>query len=327
MKRLKHALQWFIKNVKRAARSITRFVFQPSKATALGFLMFASLLLIASSFAWWRLVFSDPEKVFEDMLTNSVQVTSVTRTVAQDEPQQSLQQINRLLLGSQAIVDGKTELSQQGFVNAKVTTSNIGTPYRDYVRYDSITTSQQNGDDGSLDFSECTGKWGASFGEGQERTVGELFSENVLGIIPFGRVSSEDKPALLDQLLNGGVYEVDYLGVTKEIRDGRLQYTYPVALQPRQYVAYLVNFARAQRLTQLEGVNPADYSGAQAIRFNVTIDMWSRQAVSVSYNENPRTESYTGYGIVQPVVLPPADEVIPVSELQSCLQDAQNPAS
>lgn len=279
------------------------------------------LILGAGVFLWWQFIFNDAERVFQDMLKNSMRTHSITKVINQDAGAQSLRQVSRLQLGEEPAVVGRTVIEQAGPATARVVTEEIGTPELDYVRYVSITTSELDANEEEIDFSDVIGEWGVSDEQPAEAAQGEGFSEAVLGIIPLGNLRQADQRELLNFLQEFDVYEIDHLGVTRSNQDGRPVYSYPISLQPEAYVTYLQQFARAQGLTQLQNINPADFRGVAPIRFTVDVDILSRQPILIEYGQDQRQERLRDYGRIQEVDIP--EEAIPASELQRRIQAIQ----
>lgn len=294
------------------------FVFSraATKATAL-----IGLVVLSAGLAlWWQFIFTDSEQVFKGMVNQTLKTSSVTRSVVQDSGAQTLSQINRLQFGADPAVIGETTISQTGETTAEVITEEIGIPDRDYVRYQSIQTSQRDSDGEAIDFEDVIGIWGVS--DSAPGQPGESFGEAVFGIIPFANLSTSERRELVSLALESNVYDVDYLGVTKDFEDGRMIYTYPVSLQPQAYIAYLQQVASAIGLTQLESVNPADFQGVNPIRFTVKVDMLTRQPVEVDYGmQAQRSETLQSHGVIQSLSLP--TDPIPAVELQQRIQSLQ----
>lgn len=281
------------------------------------------LVLGVGVFLWWQFIFTDAERVFQDMLRNTLKTQSVTRTVEQEAGPQNLRQVSRLNLGSQAVVSGETTITQAGATSAQVTTEEIGTPQRDYVRYTTIETTERDAEGQEIDFSEVLGVWGASDAPTGQLQEGEGFSEIVLGILPFVYLNPEAQDDLYEFLQEEEVYDVDYIGVIETEHNGRLAYEYPVNLQPEPYVAYLKQLAERQGLTQLQDVNPADFRGVQPVRFTVTVDVLSRQPVFIQYGQDQRQEELSDFGLLENVAIPSIENTIPATELQQRLQNIQ----
>jgi hypothetical protein len=282
------------------------------------------VIVAAGGFLWWRFVFQDAEVVFRDALKQTLRTHSITKVTEQEGPGQSIEQINRLLLGAQAAVLSQTTITQSDGdeVIARVVTDEIGTTERDYIRYREIDTTQESDDGTVLDFQDVAGVWGVS---SPDQTIaedqGEAFGEATLGIVPFGLVSKADQKRLYNFLVENDVYQVDYLAVVRQPDAARFQYVYPVRIQPEPYVQYLKLFAEAQGLNRLQNVSPEMFRGVPAVPFTLTIDVLSRNIVAIDYDQAGRSEQIDSVGALQYVRIP--EETVPIAELQQRLQEVQ----
>ena len=95
------------------------------------------IILGMGGYLWWQFIFTDPEYAFRAMLKNSLRTHSVTKVSDQIGDNQSLEQISRLLLGSESAVVSQTTITQTAGseVVAEVVTEELGTPTQDFVRY------------------------------------------------------------------------------------------------------------------------------------------------------------------------------------------------
>lgn len=282
--------------------------------------MLGLLLFIGAGGVWWQQVASSPERVFYTMLDNSMKTRGIGRHVVQDSGSQKLDQRTQLTTGQHAVASSLTTLSQG--IGTAVKTQTIGTPTDDYVRYVTIETDQIGEDGQPLDFGDVLGIWGVSDNDqlGSE-TRGELYGQNVLGVVPIGFVPPDTRRELIDLMREENIYSVDFSKARRELLNGRPHYTYDVEVQPENYIVMLKQFAKAVGLTQLETLDPKAFSEAEPFTFSMTVDIWSRQLAAVTYADSARKETYSSYGQKTPVKLP--EQTISVEELQSRLQSIQ----
>jgi hypothetical protein len=276
------------------------------------------IVIVALLSVWYRNIYSDPRRVFDAMLENSLRTQSVTKQIVQGDESQSLDQKVRLQIGEKHVVQGLTTLSQAGQASATVVTESIGTPTSDYVRYRSIETNQKSVDGGDLDFSKVLGVWGKSEPAGE--TAGELYNETTLSVIPFGNLSAENRHTLMGMISAMDVYKVEYANVRRSNVNGRPTYEYTVKVLPEAYVTLLKTYAQMAGLTQLRNIDPANYQNANALEFKVTVDIRTRRLSGIVY-ESGRKENYLAYGTEAEVVLP--KDTVTVEELQSRIQTVQ----
>jgi hypothetical protein len=276
------------------------------------------LALLAGSVVWYKNIYSDPRRVFDAMLENSLRTASVTKQVIQSEDSQSLDQRLRLQNGENHTVQGVTDLRQTGLASAEVVTESIGTPTADFVRYRSIHTDQKSEDGGELDFSKVLNVWGRT--EAAQETSGELYNETVLGVIPIGNLPTAERKKLLDLARELEVYKVEYARVQRTVTNGRPTYEYTVKVLPEAYVTFLKAYADAVGLTHLRNVRAADYENATPLEFKVSVDVYSRRLSSISYASG-RSENYLNYGQRVDVDIP--KDSVTVEELQTLIQQVQ----
>jgi len=276
------------------------------------------VLAILGLNSWYKTIYSDPRRVFNAMLENSLRTGSITKQVVQNSEEQTLDQTVRLQLGAKHVAQGMTNLSQKGLASATVMTESLGTPTSDFVRYKSIDTDQKNEAGQPLDFSQILGVWGKS--EVTDTTSGELYNESVLGVIPFGNLSASDRKELLNIAKELDVYKVEYETVNRGDINGRPAYEYTVKVLPEAYVTLLKEYAKRVGLTHLEDINPANYANADSIEFKVSVDVRTRRLAGITYDSG-REEYYSAYGTRPNVELP--TETVPIEELQSRLQQVK----
>ncbi len=323
-KRIKGGLR-FKKNRQKKTKSSAPKISRPIISTAgIKAATFVSLVVMVTGvFLWWQFIFIDEDRVFQDMIKNTLSTQSVTKVIEQDVAQQSLRQVNRLHLGGQAVVSGETTITQSGFTTARVVTEEIGTPERDYVRYTTVETSEKRDDGSEFDFSDVVGIWGVSQPQIGQGVQGEAYSEATLGVLPFANLSPTDQKRLYEFTQETQMYQIDYLGIEKFERDGRMTYSYPVLLQPEPYVAYLKQLAELQGLTQLQNVNPAQFRSVEPVRFTLEVDVLSRQPVFIEYGQDDRQEIIRDFGLLQTVDIPKDEDTVPANVLQQRLQDVR----
>src|SRR5688572_27944341 len=99
-------------------------------------------LFIGFGVLWWNRLYTNPERVFDAMLENSLRLNGVSRHVTQVGGGQNLDQIAQASLGATQQGESHTTLTQGEAAGAVVRTETIGTPTHDFVRYTSIDTEQ-----------------------------------------------------------------------------------------------------------------------------------------------------------------------------------------
>ncbi len=263
---------------------------------------------------------SNPERVFNAMLENSLRTTGVTDRLVASNGTQGLDQTIQLMTSPLHLAHAHTILSQSGQGAASVTTETIGTPEADYVRYLDVQ-QKVNGAAKPFDFSKVADLWGKSAtpkDATSTETTGELYDQTVLAVVPIGNLPLKGRRELLNQIKAEKVYTADYSNVRRSVHGGRPVYTYDVSINAEAYVGMLKNFARQSGYTHLEQVDPTQYAGGEPINVVLSIDVWTRQLSRIDYEGGSRTETFSSFGgQFRPKV--PAD-TIPIEELQTQVQ-------
>ena len=277
------------------------------------------IILLLSFFSWWLFVRNTAQNTFESMLSNGFRTSSVTRQVLQDSGSQKLDQIIRLQTQTKHTAHGKTLLTQKvGEEATIIETESIGTPTSDFVRYTKITTDQKNPRGEKIEFDKVLGVWGKS-DVTSEDSIGDLYSDTALGLFLFGDFSSSQRESLLGNIKENNVYETNYGSAKKITKDGRNYYAYNVSIKPSAYVKLLKEYGQYVGIAQLENLNPENYENADPLTFNVTVDILSQRLSSISSIGGERTESFSGYGIIDPIEIP--TDTISLPDLQRRLNE------
>jgi len=280
----------------------------------------ASFFFIFSGWLWWTRLYQNPERVFHTMLANSLSTSSITRQVSQAADGNSLDQLIRLDLGTQNRSRIVSTLEQSaGSSQTSVSTESIGTTDQDYSRYTRIQTNQKDADGETLDFSGVLNIWGESSpansaGAGQARYLNEA----LLGIVPFGNLSSSERESLLTYINDNQIFKTDYNAVARTTQDGRSVYVYNVTIEPGSYIVMLQEFTKALGVDPVSGLDQQSYADAPQLQIAMSVDTLSQQLVKIVYAGGGRQESYSGHGLTEPIVLP--EQTIPLDKLQSRLQ-------
>jgi hypothetical protein len=295
-----------------------------SKRTQATLYMFAigAIILVLSGWLWWSKVSVNPQRVFSAMLSQSLSTQGVTVNVAQVNSNQSVaDQYIQFQLGGVNMAHAVSVLSQNTTI---VHTETIGTPNTDYSRYTSIQTSQKNKNGQAIDFSKVLNVWSKT--PTSQSAQSSFLSQAILGVelplgsipVPIGNVNPDQRAALLKEIRNDRVYDIDYSKVKKQTRQGRLLYTYSVKMQPVTYVHLMQQFAKAVGLHDLDSVDPDSYSGSQPFTMQLTVDAHSTHLVSASAPSGFGV-SYTGYDL--PVTIKEPTNAISNTELQRRLSE------
>lgn len=284
---------------------------------------FTALIAIVLLFAvagggiiWWRDVRSDPVNTFYGTINNNLRTHSFKRKVSQDSLGQSLKQTSEITLAPSHTTHGFTEIEQPG-QGANVTTETIASPTEEFVRYTEINAPEESGGD----FSKILDVWSRTQPSGGQGSLGDLYGDAVLGVVPYADLSAEDRVPLMEFIRKNQVYKFDSKKVKRSIQDGRPVYAYEVTIAPEAYIGMLKQFAGILGLTQFDDVKPEDYKDTQSATINLVVDVWSRQVKAVEYEGGGRTESVGAFGVYNRPEAP--KDYISIQELQQRLQKIQ----
>ena len=285
-------------------------------------ILLAIIIFGGSGWAWWHYIHSEPQQVFEGMISNSLSTRGLAKRVQQSSGNQGLDERVELMTSPYNLAHSQTVLSQTGDNTAAITTETIGTPFTDYVRYLDIISNQKDANGHPIDFSKIKNIWGkTSASDDKTHTSGELFNETILGVVPVGDLPVAQRQALLKQIIDENVFTVDYSNVSRGIKNGRPTYVYSVTVKPEPYVHMLKTFAKDIGLTQLDTVDPANYHDSSPLEFKLTVDVWTHQLRAVNYITADRQEVLGSFGIQRPVAIP--SQTISIDALQAKVQQIE----
>lgn len=279
----------------------------------------AALVLATAVWSWWHHVYSSPSNTFDRMLNGLLSSTSLTKHTIQanEAVSQVLKQDTKLITAPEHAINNKSTISHLAAEGATITTENLGTQQFDYVRYTGITTSQRRPNGQAFDFSSVLNTWGKSPPGTSTSPTAQLYSQNILGLLPIGNVSGPQRRALLQTIKQKEVYNVNYATVKREQRAKRPTYTYEVTVAPVPYIQMLKDFAEAIGLTQLKEVDPNQYQNVEPVKIQVVVDVWSGQLLEIQYQAG-QSDRFSSSG--SRVRLSEPTDTIPVNELQTRLQ-------
>ncbi len=91
------------------------------------------------------------------------------------------------------------------------------------IQASQLARKQANGKE--LNFSSVLNKWGKTEIK-SEQSIGELYSDITLGIVPFANLTQAQRAKLTALIRDKKVYEIDYNNVQKFTERGRPIYSY-----------------------------------------------------------------------------------------------------
>lgn len=278
----------------------------------------AVALFSASGYYWYKNVFSDPDRVLNDVLNKSLQTTSVDRTIKQDSGQSKLEQSVHLSFTPNTLAQSMTQLdqsSQNG--DTSVITETVGTKDEDLVRYASIDIQGTNAK--KQNFDDILNVWGERKSDPETGQSVTFLSDALFMAVPFGNLSSSQRHEVVDEIKHVGLYK-DAKTKT-EFKNGRPVITYTVNLDPQALVKVLAKYAKVTGVGEGEGLDPNIYEGAAKIPIEIEVDVLSRHINVVNFTASNRQEIYESYNAKRYIELP--EDRITVNELQKRLSNIE----
>lgn len=281
------------------------------------------LVLLASGLVWWFGVRTQPERVFEGMLEQSLATSGVTMQASQGGGGSKIDYTLQYSLGAENTARSLTIVEQPG---SKVATETIGTTEASFTRYKNIEIDQSQEAGGPVDTSNLEGVW-AKDKNGQNSLLGQA----VLGLslplgalpVPIANLQPEERHKLLEQIKSENVYDVDYENIEEHREDGRLLYTYKVKVQVILYAHLMKKFAAALGMHEFDDLDPNQYTGTPPLELEMTVDVRSRHLTKLQIPDQdggkPYVQTFSGYDIPAAADLP--KETISNTELQKRLQE------
>ena len=298
------------------------------RITSIKFITIFGLILLVVALGLWQYrnttsqSQSNQDRIFWGMVDRNLQTGSFSKVSNLNEGGQSAEQVTDVFTTPKQEVYSRTHYVQTGADEADATTENIGTPYKDYVRYVEINTSQRNPQGGAYDFSNIVNVWGVSAANDTKETTGQLFNQAVLGVLPTSNLTASERKQLIKLMKDSKAYSYKMKKSDKQFFLSRPSHTFQVSVSPPAYVKVLKQFARDTGLTQLESLDPTEYKDAAEMQFEVTVDSWSLQVTEINQIASNKKESISAHNIRKRIPSEPT-KTIGIDELQTRLQAVQ----
>ncbi len=276
-------------------------------------------MLGVSGWFWWQSIFTDPDRILAGMLTRSLQTGSVTRNIVEEDQTNFLDQSVRLHLSPTPTAQTVTTVAQrdQSGIN-KVTTETIGTNREDYARYQSIESPATGLDRNAL--GNIVNVWSKLDSTGQDPIfLNEALFVRSPFLVPYGNLKKADRQAILNIMKDKNVYS--YSKAEKKNQNGRQVMVYDMSIATQGLVEALAAYARLSGLGEQAQLDPKAYADAPPLKVQMTIDILSRDLVSLRYADSGKVEKYQSHGLRTGVPLPP--QSIDFSELQKRVEGLQ----
>lgn len=279
------------------------------------------LLLLAAAWLSWNNLNNKPERVFWNMIDQSLATSGVTVQASRQGNGTDVKQTIQFSLGGRNISHSVTTLSQPG---TTVQDEIIATPEVAYTRYLNVKTDQKRPDGKPMDFTKINGVWAKGEGSGSQ-----LLSQDLLGTglplggvaIPMANLTPELRHKLLRQIKEQGVYKTSFDSAKKEQKNGRSVYIYNVEIQPVLYANMMKSLAKSIGVHDLDNLDPQAFGDKESFELLLTVDINARQLLSAEAVGADIKQTYTSYDI--PVSVSPPAQTISTTELQKRLTEIQ----
>lgn len=285
----------------------------------------ATVLIAVSGWLWWTKILINPDRVLDDAIAKSLQTSSITRQVSQDDGSQKVNQLSYLSFYAPTVTaETTTKLTQKGLQRQEttITTDTIGTKGADYVKYSAVDGAENL--PGAENFQKLLGIWAKKQSSQQEGQQASFLSESLFSIVPIGNLDPSSREQLLELIDNKKLY--NYKSVERKVENYRPVYKYTLEIKPADLIEVLAKYAHLTGATDPAQFNPEAYANAPNVTIEATVDIASRQIIKIQYGDANRTEVYSSYNLYRPIKLP--ENTISIDELQNKLQQPdQNESS
>ena len=263
---------------------------------------------------WINNIYLNSTNIFWASFSNNLRTNGFTKTSTSNNNGSSLKQVVQLGLAGESNAHSFTYLTQNG---TKVATEEINSPTYEYVRYLNISANSKNNGGTTKGYSKILNIWGYSSNskESNSQTT-QTFYQSVLGILPFGNLTSDQSNALISFAKSHKVYIVN--SSKSAILNGQKVDKLSVSVDLKGYVELMQKFAGYIHYTGLDGISPSLYAKRPPVKITVSVNPISRNLVQVSNGTITGTTDYSGFGIDSPIKLP--SKHISLNQLQAKIQ-------
>lgn len=282
----------------------------------------AILLAMSGYFAYNKLYLTN-ERRFWMAITNSMATRSVVRNVESGGTGNKTIETTRFNFGAESTVNRITSVgAKTATTESNVTTQNILTPTAQYVRYLDVSTSENKEDGNPYDFSKVKNVWAQQANATTPEEADRLklsYIQPHITLAPFGNLSANDRNAIVKQMKDTAVYEIDYNNpLTQEVA-GRNYLVFSAKVKLKQYVTILQANFSAMGFGVFPPLKADNYP--DKARYNVQFLIDPRDNTIAGIKLDNQTENYTNYGVNMPAPIPTS--TIALDQLQQQLQSLQ----
>lgn len=286
-----------------------------SKVSIKTLFMLSVLLLLISAVGYWKYVFTDPDKVFEGALRNSLQTKSVTKIIEQKDQESFSKQTIALRFSPSLGVASKYELKRgEGDQQAYTQTEVLGLKNADYIRYNKIQSPQVS-DQKRKDIEGVWAKVGEDDPSGQKPSV---YNDALFSVIIFGDLPDDQANNVMQRLLTQDVYGID--SYSTKFQNGRLVANMAIKVKPKNLVDSIKYYAGQTGYIDVDKLDSEGLSN-EPISLDLRIDLVSRQISEINYAGGQRVEQYGAYGQYRKITVP--EQPISFGQLSQKIQSLQ----
>jgi hypothetical protein len=272
-----------------------------------------AVTLIVGLELWYIKIYSNPERVFWNMIDNNLSTEGFTRETKQPVCVPNADSTNIIQTSFTPTFNVRciTHI-EQGNIKLKIET--IGDVTADYERYVKVETE---GDKTSEDkYSKIYDMWLKN--NGNEKATANLYSQLLNSPVLFANLKYQQKKELSESLRK--VYIVDYKNVVKERSGLKQEYVFSAQIPLKNFTAAEKIYAKKLNLPIADQINPESYSDESRVSVKLRVDVISRHLMDIEF-QNIK-EKYSGYGISKNINIP--NKTVSITELQNAFQSISN---
>lgn len=274
-------------------------------------------IFAAGSYVWYTSIYTNPDRIFYGMINKSLETSSITRSVLQEESGRTETQQYLVTFSPTPMVQSRSKVEQVDETRNKsaVATESIGNNDVDYVRYTAINVPQVEGAP-QQDYSKILNTWARREANPEQGQEAQFLNEAIFTFVPFGNFSQENRAKLVNMMQEKKVYQLKSGKIRYE--NSRPVYEVNVSINPQGLVAVLKEYASLTGLGNMDQLDPTQYENSNSFDVKMEIDMMSRHLRQINYPGDTRVETYMAYGLLRKIESP--TNTITLEELQGRIQ-------
>jgi hypothetical protein len=272
------------------------------------------LLFIFIHFFW-----NNPNRVFNQMLGNTLTTSNYTKTINDNVNKQKTTQVISIETGAVNRVFETQILGIPYYDQGLVKIISIGTPTTDYSKYVTLNTPARDSQGLLVDYSKALGIWGKSSPDGLKVTGGQVFNQAVVDVVPMANVNPALRTQFLTYIKTNKVYSFNNK-VSSISVNGRPQLIYNVTINLHYLQNYLNQFGAAIGLNQYDSkkINISTLPVTDTEKAQFYVDSLTRRLVSIKLTGTNRSYSYSSYGAKLQINLP--NKYMQLADLEKYIQ-------